>query len=113
MTTANDFAVVKTVYDPCPAGFCLPPSNAFTGFTDDGLDHGAWNIFDDRAKDTDGTTLLPTNNVTYNNISYNIDNSHFNIDAGISPSTNGYDGGWQFKCRYIWPLLDGCSGSIS
>ncbi|MBR1502258.1 MAG: hypothetical protein IJ618_00035 [Prevotella sp.] len=98
VTTANDFAVVKTVYDPCPAGSCLPPSNAFTGFTDDGLDHGAWNLFDDRAKETDGTTLLPANNVTYNNISYNIDNSHFNIDSSISPSTNGYDGGWQFYC---------------
>lgn len=108
VTTANDFAVVKTVYDPCPAGFCLPPSNAFTGFTDDGLDHGAWNIFDDRAKDTDGTTLLPANNVTYNSISYNIDNSHFNIDPSISPSTNGYDGGWQFYCgtaeNGIWKM---------
>ena len=29
----NDNAVVKTVYDPCPAGFKMPASNAFTGFT--------------------------------------------------------------------------------
>ena len=27
---------VKTVYDPSPAGFCLPPSGAFTGFTTTG-----------------------------------------------------------------------------
>ncbi|HEY9551817.1 MAG TPA: fimbrillin family protein [Prevotella sp.] len=32
----NDNAVVKTVYDPCPAGFKLPASNAFTGFTTTG-----------------------------------------------------------------------------
>lgn len=32
----NDNAVVKTVYDPCPVGFKMPASNAFTGFTKDG-----------------------------------------------------------------------------
>ena len=37
MTTGfNDNAVVKTIYDPCPAGFKLPASNAFTGFTQGG-----------------------------------------------------------------------------
>ena len=28
----NDNPVVKTIYDPCPAGFRMPASNAFTGF---------------------------------------------------------------------------------
>lgn len=28
--------VVKTIYDPSPVGFCLPPNGAFTGFTNDG-----------------------------------------------------------------------------
>lgn len=32
----NDNAVVKSVYDPSPAGFHLPASNAFTGFTNKG-----------------------------------------------------------------------------
>ena len=32
----NDNAVVKTVYDPCPVGFKIPASNAFTGFTSNG-----------------------------------------------------------------------------
>ena len=32
----NDNAVVKTVYDPCPVGFKMPASNAFTGFTKNG-----------------------------------------------------------------------------
>ena len=29
----NDNPVVKTIYDPCPAGFKMPESNATTGFT--------------------------------------------------------------------------------
>ena len=32
-TGYNDNPVVKTIYDPCPAGFHMPASNAFTGFT--------------------------------------------------------------------------------
>ena len=28
--------VVKTIYDPCPPGFCVPHYDAFTGFTTDG-----------------------------------------------------------------------------
>ena len=36
VTSFNDNAVVKTVYDPCPAGFHMPASNAFTGFTTTG-----------------------------------------------------------------------------
>lgn len=29
---ANDDPVVKTIYDPSPVGFCMPPSNAWTNF---------------------------------------------------------------------------------
>ena len=32
----TDMPVVKTVYDPCPPGFCVPHQNAFTFFTDNG-----------------------------------------------------------------------------
>ena len=32
----NDNPVIKTVYDPCPVGFKMPASNAFTGFTTTG-----------------------------------------------------------------------------
>ena len=35
-TGYNDNSVVKTIYDPCPAGFHMPASNAFTGFTTTG-----------------------------------------------------------------------------
>ena len=36
VTDYNDNAVVKTIYDPCPAGFKMPAPNAFTGFTTTG-----------------------------------------------------------------------------
>ena len=32
----SDDAVTKTIYDPCPVGFKMPASNAFTGFTQNG-----------------------------------------------------------------------------
>lgn len=41
-------AIVKTVYDPCPAGYSLPPINAFsafgTGNASGGFD-GGWNFY--------------------------------------------------------------------
>ena len=40
----NDNAVVKTIYDPCPAGFHMPASNAFTGFTTNGQNYGNPNV---------------------------------------------------------------------
>ena len=39
-TGYNDNNVIKTVYDPCPVGFKMPASNAFTGFTSDGQYQG-------------------------------------------------------------------------
>lgn len=32
----NDTRIRKTVYDPCPPGFSMPPRNAFSAFTKDG-----------------------------------------------------------------------------
>jgi len=43
-TGFNDNVVVKTVYDPCPAGFKMPASNAFTGFTENGKNGGNMNV---------------------------------------------------------------------
>ena len=70
-TSSNDNAVVKTVYDPCPAGFHMPASNAFTGFTTTGQstntrsrfnvsgawDHG-WN-FNNKISSPDATVYFP------------------------------------------------------
>ncbi|MEI3155542.1 MAG: hypothetical protein V8S95_10895 [Odoribacter sp.] len=43
-TIPNDNEVVKTIYDPCPAGFHLPPSNTFTGFTTTGSRQFTWRV---------------------------------------------------------------------
>ncbi len=52
LTNRSNDAVVKTIYDPCPAGFHMPASKAFTGFTTTGMNStnptefnvsGAWN----------------------------------------------------------------------
>ena len=43
-TGYNDNSVVKTIYDPCPAGFHMPASNAFTGFTANGQSGGTMNV---------------------------------------------------------------------
>ena len=67
----NDNLVVKTIYDPCPAGFKLPASNAFTGFSKTGNKtfnpsefnvFGAWNngwFFNNKVrKQPDGTVYF-------------------------------------------------------
>ncbi|MGP1393182.1 MAG: hypothetical protein ACTTK1_04360, partial [Candidatus Cryptobacteroides sp.] len=40
ITDARFEPVKKSVYDPCPPGFCLPPNGAFTGFTSTGNTSG-------------------------------------------------------------------------
>ena len=70
-TGFNDNAVVKTIYDPCPAGFKMPASNAFTGFTTTGGNtstqsqfnvSGAWNYgwtFKNKLVSPDATIYFP------------------------------------------------------
>ena len=64
----NDNAVVKTIYDPCPAGFHMPASNAFTGFTTDGQNGGPMNLssvwdkghnFNNKLSSPDATVYFP------------------------------------------------------
>ncbi|AVM58618.1 hypothetical protein C3V43_13345 [Bacteroides heparinolyticus] len=40
--TANDNPVVKTIYDPSPVGYKMPPSNVYTGFSLSNV-QGPWN----------------------------------------------------------------------
>ena len=64
----KDGKVIKTVYDPCPPGFCVPPGNAFSGFTTDGSNHG-WTTFEsnyfraanNQTADVDGGFYFYTN----------------------------------------------------
>ena len=59
----NDNPVVKTVYDPCPVGFKMPASNAFTGFTTTGQNSSTQSEFN-----VDGTDNWQTyqNNFGHN-----------------------------------------------
>ena len=71
----NDNPVVKTVYDPCPAGFHMPASNAFTGFTTDGQNYGPKNVsgawdygwtFNNKITSPDATVYFPASGYYYN-----------------------------------------------
>ena len=68
VTGFNDNAVVKTIYDPCPAGFKMPASNAFTGFTTNGQNGGPMNVsgawdygynFNNKISSPDATVWFP------------------------------------------------------
>ena len=68
VTGFNDNTVVKTIYDPCPAGFKMPAPNAFTGFTTDGANNGAMNVngvwdngwnFNNKITNPDATVYFP------------------------------------------------------
>ena len=76
VTGYNDYPVVKTIYDPSPAGFKMPASNAFTGFTTNGQNRGGtmnvsgdwdngWN-FNNRISSPDATVYFPASG--YRNI---------------------------------------------
>ena len=54
----NDNAVVKTIYDPCPAGFHMPASNFFTGFTINGAWDYGWH-FNNKISNPDATVYFP------------------------------------------------------
>ena len=60
MNQANSQTVVKTIYDPSPVGFSVPANDAFTGFTENGLNGGRMNV--------DGTDNAQTFN---NNFGHN------------------------------------------
>ena len=77
-TGYNDNAVVKTIYDPCPAGFKMPASNAFTGFTTTGINtetesqfniNGGWDFgfhFNNKISSPDATVYFPASGVRSN-----------------------------------------------
>ena len=71
----NDNPVVKTVYDPCPAGFHMPASNAFTGFTTNGQNDGPKNVsgawdrgwnFNNKITSPDAAVYFPASGYYYN-----------------------------------------------
>ena len=83
-TGFNDNSVVKTVYDPCPVGFKMPASNAFTGFTESGVTAGKMNVDDT----SDNQTYL--NNFGHNFWTNGSKNATINfLTSGYRNLTNG------------------------
>ncbi|AGB27888.1 hypothetical protein Prede_0520 [Prevotella dentalis DSM 3688] len=71
----NDNAVIKTIYDPCPVGFKMPASNAFTGFTTNGQNGGTMNVsgawengwnFNNKISSPDATVYFPASGYRHN-----------------------------------------------
>ncbi len=90
-----DNEVVKTVYDPCPPGFKMPPGDAWTGFfrttvagpaTQDRTDPDGWSWFNDSASKAQNATWGFRSDVVYYSPYLNVSN--------LSTFLN--DGGWYF-----------------
>ena len=88
-TGFNDNSVVKTVYDPCPVGFKMPASNAFTGFTANGQNGGTMNV--------DGTSDWQT---YQNNFGHNFW-TNSSKTATINFPASGYRGGSGGSLSYV------------
>ena len=98
-TGYNDNSVVKTIYDPCPAGFHMPASNAFTGFTANGQNGGTMNV--------DGTDVGQTYS---NNFGHNFWTSSSKTATIYFPASgwrNSSDGSLSFvgSNGYYWPAV--------
>lgn len=78
MNQANSQTVVKTIYDPSPIGFSVPANDAFTGFTENGLNGGRMNV--------DGTDNAQTYN---NNFGHNFWTNSSKTETIFFPAT-GY-----------------------
>lgn len=78
MNQANSQTVVKTIYDPSPVGFSVPANDAFTGFTENGLNSGRMNV--------DGTDIAQTYN---NNFGHNFWTNSSKTETIFFPAT-GY-----------------------
>lgn len=78
MNQANSQTVVKTIYDPSPVGFSVPANDAFTGFTENGLNGGRMNM--------DGTDNAQTYN---NNFGHNFWTNSSKTETIFFPAT-GY-----------------------
>ena len=108
-TGFNDNAIVKTVYDPCPVGFKMPATNAFTGFTSNGqYQSGAANInANGTAASWDKFSAAYGHNF-YTNSSKNatifFPASGFRVSSDGSLSSVGSDG-------YYWSAVPGSANS--
>ena len=99
VTGGNDNSVVKTVYDPCPVGFKMPASNAFTGFTANGQDNGPMNV--------DGTNDEQTYQNNFGHNFWTNGSKTATINFPASGWRNGNDGslGNVGDSGFYWPAV--------
>ena len=115
-TGFNDNAVVKTIYDPCPAGFHMPASNAFTGFTTTGENtetksqfniNGEWESgfhFNNKISSPDATVYFPASGYRNSENGSLFGMGYFGYYRSAGPSN---DAGYGYYLRFIF------SGEVS
>lgn len=124
----NDNPVVKTVYDPCPAGFKIPANNAFTGFTTTGQNSSTqselnvdgtsdWQTYQNNFGHNFWTSSSKTATIYFpaSGFRFSLDGSLNNVgNSGFYWSTVPY--GSDYGCRldfssgYVEPLYDDTRG---
>lgn len=112
----NDNAVVKTIYDPSPAGFKMPASNAFTGFTTNGQNGGTMNVngawdngwnFNNKITSPDATVYFPALGLRSGNIDGSLDYvGYFGHYWSAVPGYAGSGCYLNFSQRNVYPQND-------
>ena len=101
----NDNTVVKTIYDPCPAGFRLPVSNAFS-------------IFENSVGKANVADVGWTGGWNFNNKYTNPDASVYFLGWGYRDHGNGYISTYAGLYGYYWSAspygaVDACTLHLS
>ena len=103
----NDNRVVKTIYDPCPAGFHMPASNAFTGFTTNGQNNGPMNVsgawehgwnFNNKITSPDATVYFPASGYRNSENGSLFGMGYFGYYRSAGPSN---DAGYGYYLRFF------------
>ena len=118
-TDFNDNAVVKTIYDPCPAGFKLPASNAFTGFTKGGGNtqigsyfniYGLWGngfVFKNKLTNPDDAVYFPATGYRYPDMGTLRYVGDYGFCWTAIPFDTHYGYHFLFRIGYVYPLIHG------
>jgi len=114
--TNNDEHVEKTVYDPSPMGYKLPPSNAFTGFTTTGenvfgvpslLNVNTWNsgwLFYCGLNHTGDTVFFPASGFRLHDSGTTIFVGSDGLCWQSIPGTSGRGRSLYFSIKHVYPL---------
>ncbi|VFB12723.1 Uncharacterised protein [Bacteroides heparinolyticus] len=117
-TSPNDNPVVKTIYDPCPAGYKMPPSNAYTGFTTTGNNtgtpgqfnvSGAWNHgwnFHCGLNHTGDTVFFPASGSRYRNSAVPVSVGSYAFYWTAGPDNESFGKYLNFNPGYVRPLYN-------